>query len=342
VQPARPVVAVVLVALVPLAVACAKKGGEGWSLAAQDLQSNGAQFDPGEILDPASMQDDGALDAGGVEQFLQQTPYGGSSFLATYTSNGVPASDAIAAAAQRYTIDPIVFLVRAEMDQGLVASTTYPSPASRVEYAFGCGCTAPGSCDPTYAGFDVQVDCLGAALRDDLDAVAATGQTAGGWGPNLASTTLDGVEVTPHDDSTAALYQYTPVVAVGQAGGNWIFWNLWQDFAGALGYSPPAAAPGTVAWIGDPCVGSGVCSYDGTEGTCATQFPGGLCTLTCSATCPSSSSQAQTFCADFGSEGGFCLAVCNPSDPQCRSGYVCESVKQFGDTAASADVCFPM
>ena len=94
--------------------------------------------------------------------------------------------------------------------------------------------------------------------------------------------------------------------------------------------------------IGDACLGSGVCSYDGTEGTCATQFPGGLCTLTCSASCPSSSSQAQTFCADFGAEGGFCLAVCNPSDPQCRAGYVCESVKQFGDTAASEDVCFPM
>ena len=315
-QPARLVVAVVLVALVPLVVACTKSG-EGWALAAQDLQSSGASFDPGAILDPASMQDEAALDAGAIEQFLQQTPYGGPSFLAAYSSNGVPASDAIAAAAQRYTLDPIVFLVRAEMDQGLVASSTYPTPASRVEYAFGCGCSAPGSCDPTYAGFDVQVDCLGAALRDALDAVAATGQTAGGWGPNLASTTLDGVAVTPRDDS-------------------------WQEFAGSLGYSPPGGAPGPAAWIGDACLGSGVCSYDGTEGTCATQFPGGLCTLACTASCPTSSAEVQTFCADFGSEGGFCLAVCNPSDPQCRAGYVCETVKQFGDTAASADVCFPM
>jgi hypothetical protein len=338
---ARLVVAVVLVAPAPLAAACAKKG-DASVLAAQDLQANGAAFDPDEILDPASMQDVTALDGGGIEQFLEQTPYGGTSFLATYTSNGVPASEAIAAAAERYTLDPIVLLVRAEMDQGLVAASTYPSPASRVEFAFGCGCTAPGSCDPTYAGFDVQVDCLGAALRDDLDAVAATGQTPGGWGPNLPSTTLDGVAVTPQDDSTAALYQYTPLVALGQPGGNWLFWNLWQQFAGALGYTPPSGGPGTAAWIGDACLGSGVCTYDGTEGTCATQFPGGLCTLPCSSSCPSSSSQAQTFCADFGAEGGFCLAVCNPSDPQCRAGYVCESVKQFGDTATSADVCFPM
>src|ERR1700722_9880467 len=226
----------------PAVIACAKKDGEASVLAAQDLQSNGAAFDPGEILDPVSMQDDGALDGGTIEQFLQQTPYGSSSFLSTYSSNGVPASDAIASAAERYTIDPILLLVREEMDQGLVASTGYPSPSSRVEFAFGCGCTAPGTCDPTYAGFDVQVACLAASMRDNLDAVTATGQTAGGWGPNITSTTLDGVDVTPEDDSTAALYQYTPVVAVGQAGGNWLFWNLWHQFAGALDYSPPADA----------------------------------------------------------------------------------------------------
>ena len=332
----------VLTLLLPL-VACSKSSGEASVLAAQDLQaSTTAAFDPNEILDPTSMQDTTALDAAHISQFLQQTPYGSSSFLAQYSSNGIPASDAIAAAAQRYTLDPIVLLVRAEMDQGLVASTAYPSPASRVEYAFGCGCNGPGSCDPTYAGFDVQVDCLAAALRDALDAVAATGKTTGGWGPGATSTTLDGVQVTPQDDSTAALYQYTPVVAVGQAGGNWLFWNLWQAFAGALGYTPPAGVDGPASWIGDACTGSGSCSYGGTSGTCATQFPGGLCTLACTMSCPTSSSQVQTFCADFGSEGGFCLAVCNPGDPQCRTGYTCESVKQFGDTATSASVCFPM
>jgi hypothetical protein len=227
------------------------------------------------------------------------------------------------------------------MDQGLVASTSYPSPSSRVEYAFGCGCVAPGSCDPSYAGFDRQVDCLGATLRDSLDAVAATGKTENGWGPGVTSTTIDGVNVTPADDSTAALYQYTPVVAVGKPGGNWLFWNLWNAYAGALGYAPPGQPTGPTAWIGDACAGSGVCQYAGTSGTCATQFPGGLCTLSCNGACPSASGQAQTFCADFGSQGGFCLAVCNPADPQCRTGYACKSVAQFGATGSSQDVCFP-
>jgi hypothetical protein len=225
-------------ALLALAAGCTKQGDDS-VLSSLDLTATGGAFDPNEIVDPASMQDAGALDGPGVEAFLQQTPYGSSSFLASYASNGVAASDAIAAAAARYALNPLVFLVRAEMDQGLVASSGYPSPSSRVEYAFGCGCVGPGSCDPSYAGFDRQVDCLGAALRDSLDAVAATGKTENGWGPGVTSTTIDGVNVTPADDSTAALYQYTPVVAVGKPGGNWLFWNLWNAYARALGYAPP-------------------------------------------------------------------------------------------------------
>jgi hypothetical protein len=331
-----------LPSVVALAVACTKSAGEASVLAPQDLQAAGGTFNPDEILDSASMQDQQALDSSQIEQFLQQTPYGGgTSFLASYVSNGVAASDAIARAAQKYAINPIVLLVRAEMDQGLVASRTYPSPPSRVDYAFGCGCEGPGTCDPTYAGFDLQVACLASALRDDLDQVAATGQTAGGWGPGLQSTTIDGAQVTPNDDSTAALYQYTPVVAYQESGGNWLFWNLWQGFAGAIGYAPPAKPTGPTSWIGDACTGSGTCVYGGTAGTCATQFPGGLCTLTCTASCPSSPSQVQTFCADFGTQGGFCLAVCNPQDPQCRTGYACKSVAQYGNASSTQNVCFP-
>ena len=287
------------------------------------------------------MQDATALDANGIQNFLQQTPYGSASFLSEYASNGVPAAQAIASAAQRYTIDPIVLLVHAEMEQGLIASTTYPSPPSRVEYAFDCGCEGSGSCDPTYAGFDVQVACLASALRDNLDAVAASGTTAGGWGPNDTS----------HDarrrggDAGRRLHGGALSVHAprrGRAGGRQL--ALLEPLAGlrsALGYTPPDGGTSASSWIGDACTGSGTCAYDGTAGTCATQFPGGLCTLACQGSCPSSSSQAQTFCADFGSEGGFCLAVCNPADPQCRTGYTCESVKEIGDTATSQYVCFP-
>jgi hypothetical protein len=328
--------------LVAIVGACSKSKGDASMLAAQDLQVTGAPFDPNEILDPASMQDEQALDSSVVQQFLQRTPYGHGSFLATYASHGLSAADALVQAARQYAINPLVVLVHAEMEQGLVAAQVYPQPASRVEYAFGCGCAAPGDCDPAYGGFDVQVECLAAALRASLDQIAASGATAGNWGPGKTSTTQDGQQVTPADASTAALYQYTPFLAVHQPEGNWLFWNIWQSYAGALGYAGPAGGamvPG--AWIGDACSGDGTCVYAGMRGTCATQFPQGLCTLKCTQACPTAANQAQTFCADFGQQGGFCLDVCNPNVPECRTGYTCQNVKQFGSTTVTQSVCFP-
>ena len=238
----RPLVLVSTASVVTLGVAagaCSKSSGDASVLQPADLAANGAPFDPNEIVDLGSFTDSDAFAAPDVAAFLSHTPYGGASFLATYDSNGIAADDAVVTAAAKYTLNPLVFLVRAEMDQGLIAASTYPSDPARVEYVFGCGCDGEGSCDPDYAGFDVQVDCFGAALRDDLDDIMANGQTPGGWAPMVATVTIDGVTVSPDDASTAALYQYTPVVAVGQAGGSWLFWNIWQIYAGALGYAGP-------------------------------------------------------------------------------------------------------
>jgi hypothetical protein len=321
---------------------CGSSGGEWSVLQSSDLDANGAPFDADEILDAASMQDQGGLMLGDVQAFLRRPPYGAPSFLSDYTSNGLSASEAIVVAARRYALNPLVFLVHAQMDQGLLGSAVYPLPATRVEFAFGCGCSAPGVCDAAYAGFDVQVDCLGSALRDSLDQIAATRATAGGWGPGATSTTRDGVSVTPRDDSTAALYQYTPVVAEGKPGGNWLFWNLWQKYAMATGYNPPPTGGGGPAtWIGEPCTTNSGCRYGGTPGTCATQYPSGLCTLSCTQSCPSSPDEPAAVCANLGSQGGLCLVACNPAVPQCRSGYTCKSVTPLGSAGAMQSACVP-
>lgn len=332
--------AALAIAATALAPACHESGGASPVLQPDDLQENdGGSFDPNEILDPDSMQDQQALDESSIEQFLQHTPYGPPSFLATYASHGLTAAAAVAQVAQKYALNPLVLLVRAEMDQGLLGAQYYPAPPSRVEYAFGCGCSAPGQCDADYAGFDVQVDCLGAALRASLEQIRAGGTTDGGWGPNVTSTTLDDQQVTPADASTAALYQYTPLVAVGQPGGNWLFWNIWQNYANALGYAPPpSGTTGPSAWIGDACASDGQCVYGDTKGTCDTQFPQGLCTLECTMNCPSAMNEAPTFCAAF-QQSGYCLAVCNPNVPECRAGYVCKSVAQYGDPTTTQYVC---
>src|SRR5258706_5613827 len=145
-------------------VACAKAASEHTYLQAEDLAS-GPGFDKNSIVETPAFVDALAFDAAQLQRFFGRTPYNRSSFLSTYQSNGLRASDAIVRAAQTYQLNPLVFLVRAEMDQGLLGEQFYPSPPSRVEYAFGCGCDGKGKCDPKLAGFDVQVECLARQLR---------------------------------------------------------------------------------------------------------------------------------------------------------------------------------
>lgn len=315
--------------------------GPSWVWPADDFQDEGATFDPNTLIDStASLTDPFSLPfATSVQSFLTQTPYGPESFLATYASNGVSASAAINNAATAYQLNPLLFLVRAEIDQALISQTTYPSPASRVEYAFGCGCDVIPSpanpsprCDPAFAGFDKQVDCLGRTMRSYLDSACGTAQeTAGGWASGNPSTTADGVSVTPSNEATAALYQYAPLVDVGVQGGNWFFWNVYQVYANFTSY------PGAIgqSWIGDPCCGDATCPYAG--GTCAVNVPNGMCTAACSTTtaCPTDQNR-KAVCTNLSGQG-FCLFDCS-ADP-CRQGFLCQTVAMIGGGSGLA--CLP-
>ncbi len=317
---------------VVLLVACGKSS-ESTVLQGDDLKvTPDTTFDPNEIVDPGSFQDTLTFDAVAIQRFLARTPYKHPSFLESYQSNGVSAAQAIYRAASIHGINPMVLLVRAEMDQGLVGSEDYPFPPSRVEYVFNCGCPGVGmKCDPALAGFDRQADCLARKLRASLDEIRDHGVTAGNWGPGQEGVTLDGKHVTPADPSTAALYQYTPVVGEGSKG-NWLFWNIWQNYALFLQYDGPIGPPsGQGSWIGDGCASDATCVAPGSF--CATNFPGGMCTAACTADdCPADPDKPQSFCAEFGSnKGGYCLPVCNPGVPgTCRAGYDCKPVFVHG------------
>lgn len=335
----------ILAAAATLGIACARQGDDGGFLQSEDLTAPEIDFDPNAILDEPSMSDALALPtAREIQAFLEKVPYGygRTSFLATYQSNGVRAADAIARAADKYQINPLVFLVRAQIDQGLVGAQYYPSPPARVEYVFGCGC--PGGnlkCDPAQAGFDRQVECLGRTLRTLLDEIALVGATASGWGAGRAVKTSDGVTVTPADGGTAAIYAYAPYVGRTKAGGAWIFWNVWQSYANAVGYGG-AIGPSGKRWIGDACSADPSCAAV-PGGVCVQNFPSGMCTAACSPSqpCPNSPEKPATFCANFGAQGGFCLLLCNKSNPaSCRTGYACTTANELG-TKGNRDGCLP-
>jgi hypothetical protein len=301
-----------------------------------------ASFDKNDVLDTGSFTDVEAVDGPLIDKFLEKTPYDRPSFLSTYQSNGVRAGDAIARAARTYRINPIVFLVFAQTTQGLVGERNYPFPPERVEYVFGCGCLQSGNCLPELAGFDRQVDCLGRQLRIALDDIAKAQQTASGWGPDITMTTLDGQKVTPANEATAVVYDRRPVVAEGNTGGSWIFWNVWHLYSLELDYAGPLGGVGSGAWIGDACTSDTSCGYEGAICDTSPQYPDGLCSLPCDGTCPSQPDRPEAFCVAF-PEGGFCFQVCNLGAPACREGYECKSVLRYDGTGQndSKPVCYP-
>jgi hypothetical protein len=337
-----PTVVLALLGGVASLLACkASSSSDTPTVPALDDADSGAMFDPNEIVPSAGFTDSTALAASDIQGFLERSPYSGASFLQTYQSNGILFSAAVARTAQTYRINPIVLLVAVEAQGALVADTSYPQPSAAVDFLFGCGCTDPATpttCDPAAAGLDVQLACYANALRTSLDEVATNGETAGGWGPGKSSTSVDGVVVKPVDDSTAALYQYDPVVGRGSSGMS-LFENIWLEYTLVLSYGSPEGSTGGTASIGDACVASTDCAL--ANAICATgeQYPGGMCTSKCMSSCPG----VDGFCADF-TAGGYCLALCNPTVPaSCRTGYTCSLVQPSGAPAGAPaqNVCTP-
>lgn len=305
---------------------------------AEDIET---PYDRNMLIDDASFLDSTQATSVVVQEYLERTSYGSRSFLGTYQSSGLRASDALVAASRTYGVNPIALLVFAQVRAGLVSLKVYPEDPARVEYAFDCGCESKGVCDPRLAGFDRQIDCLARQLREAVEAVKLTGATASGFGPNRTSFTIDGARVTPANGATAAIYQVLPREARDKAGGTWLVWNLWQKYTSAYQYSPPFDTPGEGGGIGDPCKNDAQCALPTTERICATNYPGGLCTVNCTGECPDVPGKAKGFCADFLAQGGYCLAVCNPAAPKCRTGYTCTRVVRFNAPKESEYTCYP-
>jgi uncharacterized protein (TIGR03382 family) len=220
------------------------QGGSGAAI------SEKRTFDRNNVLDDTSMRDAMSMTAADVQKFLETTPWGTRSVLASYTENGNSAAQIMVDIAQANGINPLEMLVRVEMEQSLVSKTS--APASTIALAFGCGCPHSPLCSDKYRGFVNQADCAAGTLRRSMDRAVTPAGTVSGWARNKAKDTEDKLSVTPANAVTAALYTYTPWV--GEAGGGKakiggvsLHWGVWNSFAEKLGYGewalPATAEP---------------------------------------------------------------------------------------------------
>jgi hypothetical protein len=182
-----------------------------------------ATFNQNNIVDDALFTGD--MDVASVQAFLENTPYDNRSWLASYTINGVPASQAIVSAARAQHIHPLMLLVRMQVEASLVSKTTMPSQ-SRINAALGCGCPDGGGCSASYRGLAAQLTCGAETLRKWYD---GSEDRSGQWKKGEARRSLDPRTITPANHATASLYAYTPWVLVGR-GGNWLVWNISKKY----------------------------------------------------------------------------------------------------------------
>ena len=313
-----------------------------------DLKADGvsAIFNRHEVVTESLFSDATAIDVATVQSFLEKTPYGKRSFLADERAGGRSFAEALVEVAVEHELNPLMLLVRVQVEQSLISRSTRPS-SHAVDYAFGCGCPDNRPCSPSFRGIDKQLACAAKVMRDKADESAAG---VGLWRAGHARKTLDNLTVTPTNHATAALYAYTPWVLQGQ-GGNWLVWNVTRRFVNHL----HAEIGVRNDFVGSPCASEDVdaCTFssNGQQGFChefsATEgFDTGFCSLGCAGLCPDRGT-ATTFCTELTEGEGSCLLRASAANQHCaqlpgtRAVEVDRFVGSSGVTVTRAVVCLP-
>ncbi|MBX3220282.1 MAG: hypothetical protein KF795_07155 [Labilithrix sp.] len=198
-----------------------------------------AEFDKNSVLTDVALRDTKAMSAADIQAFLDKTPWGHASVLATYEENGKSAAEIMHDASEKHGINPLELLVRAQMEQSLIYKKN--ASAESISIAFGCGCPHSPVCSSKYEGFANQAECAAGTLSRSMDRALTSNGTASGWKMGEEKLTQDKVEIVPANAATAALYTYTPWV--GEAGGGRkgvggasLHYQVWGRFADATGY----------------------------------------------------------------------------------------------------------
>jgi hypothetical protein len=137
------------------------------------------------------------------------------------------AAEIIWSIANAYKINPKALIALLQKEQSLVED---PAPSQRqLDWAMGFGvCDSCSKDDPAIAdfkGFANQVYYAARQMREKYYLrLLAEGETLNGYAVGK-TVTIDGIEVTPANFATAALYSYTPHIH-----GNLNLWRIWRNW----------------------------------------------------------------------------------------------------------------
>lgn len=209
-------------------------------------------FDPNNIISDLEIMDHTSMDLADIQKFLENK----GSYLANYScpdANGTirKASEIIYNAAvknydcagavlsdspteaekilkcRKITINPRFILVLLQKEQSLIEEGS-PSQ-SNLNWATGYGCPDSGGCNARWQGFGKQVNSAALQFRDYMDNPQFYTYRAGNtyvFTNPYSVVSKEPITVTPVNQATAALYNYTPHVY----NGNFNFYKIWQRY----------------------------------------------------------------------------------------------------------------
>ena len=183
-------------------------------------------FDPNYIISDEEMTDYASLDVDGIQRYLDR------GYLGDYTTEDLDgetrsAAEIIWNAAQNYQLSPKFILGMLQREQSLVDDDD-PSQ-TQLDWAMGYAvcdvCTTSDGDIQHWRGFAKQIDSAAMQFREGyLADLEENGETVVGIGPGIP-TTIDGIDIIPANNATAALYTYTPHIH-----GNENFAKIWDRY----------------------------------------------------------------------------------------------------------------
>jgi hypothetical protein len=191
-------------------------------------------FNPNFIIGDHDILNYQTMTALEIQRFLESK----HSYLANFSvvdnlGNNIKASDAIYQVAINARVNPRFILVLLQKEQSLVEEAS-PSVRS-LDWATGYGCPDGASCNVRWQGFYKQINSASLQFRDYMDNPQLYTYRKGNtylFKNPYSTLKQEMTSVTPLNDATAALYNYTPHVY----NGNYNFWKIWNRYFSRTGY----------------------------------------------------------------------------------------------------------
>jgi len=177
-------------------------------------------FNPHYIISDEEMTNNNDLSRQEIQIFLEsKNSYLADISLPDYNGVAKRPAEIIWQAAQESQISPRVLLTMLQKEQSLIED---PLPfQNQLDKATGYRCFDNALCHPNALGFGKQVDGTAWQLQQYFS-------NPGGWSFQVGQRyEIDGIFVTPLNQATANLYNYTPHYS-----GNQNFWRIWLAYWG--------------------------------------------------------------------------------------------------------------